>query len=54
MANKNDTQIVDMDGFAALLQHEALSIVIAEECQGLEFSFDRVKFLLLRAQMGSR
>lgn len=43
MANQNDTQIVDMDGFAALLQHEALSIVIAEECQGLEFSFDRVK-----------
>lgn len=44
MENQNDMPIIDMDGFAGLLRHESLNIIIAEECQGLEFSFDRVKF----------
>ena len=43
MNNKKNMQPVNNEGFAVLAQQDALSEVMAEDCQGLEFSFDRVK-----------
>ena len=31
MENQNDMPIIDMDGFAGLLRHESLNIIIAGE-----------------------
>ena len=43
MNNKKNMQNANNEGFAVLAQQEALSEIMAEDCQGLEFSFDRVK-----------
>ena len=43
MNNKKNMQTENNEGFAVLAQQEALSEIMAEDCQGLEFSFDRVK-----------
>lgn len=43
MNNKKNMQDANNEGFAVLAQQEALSEIMAEDCQGLEFSFDRVK-----------
>ena len=43
MNNKKNMQNANNEGFAVLAQQDALSEVMAEDCQGLEFSFDRVK-----------
>ena len=39
----SDTTIAVKEGFAALKNREALNEAMADDCQGLEFSFDRVK-----------
>ena len=43
MNNKKNMQKANNEGFAVLAQQDVLSEVMAEDCQGLEFSFDRVK-----------
>lgn len=40
--NKN-TEITVTEGFAALANRDVLNEAMAEDCRGLEFSFDRVK-----------
>ena len=39
----SDTAIAVNEGFAAIKNREALNEAMAEDCQGLEFTFDRVK-----------
>ena len=45
MANKKntDTGIVEATGFAVLANMDILNEAMAEDCQGMEFTFDRVK-----------
>ena len=43
MNNKKNMQKANNEGFAVPAQQDVLSEVMAEDCQGLEFSFDRVK-----------
>lgn len=40
---KNSTELVEAGGFAALQGLEVLNEALADDCQGLEFSFDRIK-----------
>ena len=42
MSDKN-TEIAVNEGFAALANQNVLNEALADDCQGLEFSFDRVK-----------
>lgn len=39
----NNTEIMKNQGYAYLANREALNEALAEDCQGLEFTFDRVK-----------
>ena len=45
MSDKNitNTAIAETEGYAALANMDMLSEAMADDCQGLEFSFDRVK-----------
>ena len=42
MSDKN-TEIAVNEGFAVLANQNVLNEALADDCQGLEFSFDRVK-----------
>ena len=43
MSDKKNTEIAVNEGFAALANRDVLNEAMADDCQGLEFSFDRVK-----------
>lgn len=43
MSDKKNTEIAVTEGFAALANRDALNEAMADDCPGLEFSFDRVK-----------
>ena len=43
MSDKKNTEIAVNEGFAALANRDVLNEDMADDCQGLEFSFDRVK-----------
>lgn len=43
MSEKNENAVTVSDGFAVLANQEILNEALAEDCQGLDFSFDRVK-----------
>ncbi len=43
MSDLKNSEIVASEGFAALSNREILNEAMADECQGLDFSFDRVK-----------
>ena len=43
MSDKKNTEIAVNEGFAALQNRDVLNAAMADDCQGLEFSFDRVK-----------
>lgn len=43
MSDKKNTEIAVSEGFAALAGNDMLAEAMADDCQGLEFSFDRVK-----------
>ena len=43
MSEKNSTELAVTEGFAVLANRDALNETMMEDCQGLEFSFDRVK-----------
>lgn len=43
MSDKKNTEIAVNEGFAALQNRDVLNEAMADDCQGLEFSFDRVK-----------
>lgn len=43
MSEKNQNELAVSEGFAALVNREVLNEALADDCQGLEFSFDRVK-----------
>lgn len=43
MSEKNQNELAVSEGFAALANQEVLNEALADDCQGLEFSFDRVK-----------
>lgn len=43
MSNKKNTELTAKSGFAALQNREILNEALSDDCQGLEFSFDRVK-----------
>ena len=43
MSEKNQNELAVSEGFAALANREVLNEALADDCQGLEFSFDRVK-----------
>ncbi len=43
MSEKNQNELALSEGFAALANREVLNEALADDCQGLEFSFDRVK-----------
>ena len=43
MSDKKNTEIAVNEGFAALVNRDVLNEAMADDCQGLEFSFDRVK-----------
>lgn len=43
MSEKKNTEITVNDSFAALANMDVLNEAMADDCQGLEFSFDRVK-----------
>lgn len=43
MSDKKNTEIAVNKGFAALANRDVLNEAMADDCQGLEFSFDRVK-----------
>ncbi len=43
MSEKNNNELAVNEGFAVLANQNVLNEALAEDCQGLEFSFDRVK-----------
>lgn len=43
MSDKKNTEIAVNEGFAALANRDVLNEAMADDCQGLDFSFDRVK-----------
>ena len=43
MSDKKNTEIAVNEGFAALANRDVLNEAMADDCQGLEFSFDRMK-----------
>ena len=43
MSEKKNTEITETGSFAALANMDMLNEAMADDCQGLEFSFDRVK-----------
>ena len=43
MSDKKNTEIAVNEGFAALANRDVLNEAMADDCRGLEFSFDRVK-----------
>ncbi len=43
MPNKKNTEITVAEGFASLANRDVLNEALTDDCQGLEFSFDRVK-----------
>lgn len=43
MAEKNQNELAVSEGFTALANQEVLNEALADDCQGLEFTFDRVK-----------
>ena len=43
MSEKNNNELTVNEGFAVLANQNVLNEALAEDCQGLEFSFDRVK-----------
>ena len=43
MSDKKNTEITANAGFAALANRDMLNEAMADDCQGLEFTFDRVK-----------
>lgn len=43
MSEKNNNELSVNEGFAVLANQNVLNEALAEDCQGLEFSFDRVK-----------
>ena len=43
MSEKNQNELAVNDGFAVLANQDVLNEALADDCQGLEFSFDRVK-----------
>ena len=43
MSEKKNTEITETGSFAALANMDVLNEAMADDCQGLEFSFDRVK-----------
>lgn len=43
MSEKKNTELAVTEGFAALANRDSLNEAMMEDCQGLEFSFDRVK-----------
>ena len=43
MADNKNTAIAVTEGFAALTNRDVLNEALADDCRGLEFSFDRVK-----------
>ena len=43
MSNKKNTELTANTGFAALANRDLLNEAMADDCQGLEFTFDRVK-----------
>ena len=43
MSDKNNNELTVNEGFAVLANQDVLNEALAEDCQGLEFSFDRVK-----------
>lgn len=43
MSNKKNTELTANTGFAALENRDLLNEAMADDCQGLEFTFDRVK-----------
>lgn len=43
MSDNKNTEITADQGFAALANREVLNEALSDDCQGLEFSFDRVK-----------
>lgn len=43
MSEKKNTEIAANEGFAALANRDAINEAMMDDCQGLEFSFDRVK-----------
>lgn len=42
MSDKKNTEIAANEGFAALANRDVLNEAVADDCQGLEFSIDRV------------
>ena len=43
MSEKNQNELAVNEGFAVLANQDVLNEALADDCQGLEFSFDRVK-----------
>lgn len=43
MSDKNNNELTVTEGFAVLANQDVLNEALADDCQGLEFSFDRVK-----------
>lgn len=43
MLDKNNNELTVTEGFAVLANQDVLNEALADDCQGLEFSFDRVK-----------
>ncbi len=43
MSDKKNVELAVTEGFAALANRDALNEAMMEDCQGLEFSFERVK-----------
>ena len=43
MSEKNQNELAVNAGFAVLANQDVLNEALADDCQGLEFSFDRVK-----------
>ena len=50
MSEKKNTEITETGSFAALANMDMLNEAMADDCQGLEFSFDRVNSLQAGAQ----